>query len=168
PKGQVLCLGEGEGRNAVWLAARGMEVTAVDYSDAALERARRLAKRHNVDISTVHADLAVYKFPESAYDAVVSIFVHMPEPLRRVVHHNAVRALRPGGFLIAEYFSREQLGFGTGGPKNPDMLYTVEGLRRDFEGAEIEQLEQVETELEEGRYHQGRASVIRVVVSRTG
>ena len=104
----------------------------------------------------------------SAYDGVVSIFVHLPEPLRQSVHRQALEALRPGGVFLAEYFSREQFELGTGGPKNLAMLYTLEALRSDFtsESATMDLLEQVETDLQEGRYHRGRASVIRLVVRK--
>jgi len=170
PNGQVLCLGEGEGRNAVWLASKGMHVTAVDYAEAAVERTRKLAQSRNVEVATVCADLSVYEMPAATYDGIVSIFVHLPEQLRQAVHRRALTSLRPEGAFVAEYFSREQLAFGTGGPKNPAVLYTVDGLRSDFESktSRIDLLEQVEVELQEGRYHQGRASVIRVVVSRVG
>lgn len=168
PGGRVLCLGEGEGRNAVWLASQGLSVTATDYAEVALGRALSLASQRGVRIETVHADLASFEFPEASLDAVVSIFVHLPPELRRDVHRRALRALRPDGVFIAEYFSREQLAFGSGGPKNPAMLYTLEDIRDDFskEPSRFELLEQVEDELQEGRYHQGRASLIRVVLSR--
>lgn len=168
PHGQVLCIGEGEGRNAVWLASRGMRVTAIDYAEAAIERTRTLARERNVEVSAFCADLSSYEMPAAAYDGIVSIFVHLPEPLRKAVHRNALSSLRPEGVFVAEYFSQEQLAFGSGGPKNPALLYTLEGLRSDFtsDTSRIDLLEQAEVELQEGRYHQGRASVIRVVVSR--
>ena len=166
--GHVLCLGEGEGRNAVWLASQGMSVTATDYAEVALERAKALAALRGVEIEAVHADLATFEFPEARLDAIVSIFVHLPEDLRRSVHRRAMRALRPGGVFIAEYFSRDQLAFGTGGPKNPTMLYTLDDIREDFSSGQVrfELLEQVQDELQEGRYHQGCASLIRIVARR--
>jgi len=166
---RVLCLGEGEGRNAVWLARRGLETTALDYAEVALARTRSLATQRGVEVSTVHADLSHWKAAPESVDAIVSVFVHLPPEPRRAMHREAWNALRPNGLFVAEYFSCDQLSFGTGGPKNESMLYTVEDLREDFDrsGAHIELLDQLETDLHEGRYHQGRASVIRIVVSRS-
>jgi hypothetical protein len=86
--------------------------------------------------------------------------------LRRSVHQAALASLKPGGIFVAEYFSPDQLAFGTGGPKDEALLYAPADLRQDFESCQILLLEKREVELREGRYHQGRASVVRVVVSR--
>ncbi len=166
PHGSVLCLGEGEGRNAVFLASQGMEVTALDYAEAGLERTGALAASRGVAVGLVHADLSTYELSPASFDAIVAIFVHLPPPLRTKVHRAVLRALRPGGVFLAEYFSKDQLHFSSGGPKDPSLLYTVDDVREDFGSATIERLEQVEVDLREGRYHQGRASVIRVVVSQ--
>jgi SAM-dependent methyltransferase len=166
PGGSVLCLGEGEGRNAVFLASQGMDVTALDYAEAGLERTRELAASRHVTVNLVHADLSTHELSPASFDAVVAIFVHLPPPLRTKVHQAVLRALRPGGVFLAEYFSKDQLRFSSGGPKDPSLLYTVDDVRADFTSGTIERIEQTEVDLREGRYHQGRASVIRVVVSQ--
>ncbi len=166
PGGSVMCLGEGEGRNAVFLASRGLDVTALDYAEAGLERTGALAAVRGVGVDLVHADLSTYQLPPGRYDGIVAIFLHLPPALRTKVHRAVLAALRPGGVFLAEYFSKDQLRFSSGGPKDPSLLYTVDDLREDFGAGTIERLEQKEVELSEGRYHQGRASVIRVVVSR--
>lgn len=166
PGGVVLCLGEGEGRNAVWLASQGMRVSALDYAEVGLDRTRELAGKRGVEVSLIHADLATYEFEPSAYDGIISVFVHLPAASRRSVHRAALASLKPGGVFVAEYFSKDQLAFGTGGPRDAAVLYDPEDLREDFASSRILLLEKMEVELHEGRYHQGRASVVRVVVSR--
>jgi len=166
PGGDVLCLGEGEGRNAVWLASKGMRVSALDYAEAGLDRTRELARERGVEVALIHADLATHELGPNTYDGIVSIFVHLPATLRRSVHRAAMASLKPGGKFVAEYFSPDQLALGTGGPKDAALLYDPEDLREDFASSRILLLENKEVALREGRYHQGRASVVRVVVSR--
>ena len=167
--GRVLCLGEGEGRNAVWLAEQGFHVVAVDYSQVGLQRTRDFAAERGVDVETRQADLASYEPEPDSYDATVCIFVHLPEPARVFMHAQAMRALRVGGVFVAELFTKRQLSFRSGGPKNPDMLYTAEIVGADLDRcglADTQMLEEQEVELHEGTYHQGRAAVVRVVALR--
>jgi SAM-dependent methyltransferase len=166
PAADVLCLGEGEGRNAVFLAKRGMNVSALDYASAGLQRTRELARAQGVRVEPILADLTTFEPEENRYDGVIAIFVHLPPKERIRMHHAALRALRPHGVFIAEYFSSDQLRFSSGGPKDPTMLVRIDDLRQDFAMGRIERLEQQEVELREGRYHQGRASVVRIVVYR--
>jgi SAM-dependent methyltransferase len=143
-----------------------MDVTALDYAEAGLERTGALAASRGVAVDLVHADLSTYELSPASLDAIVAIFVHLPPPLRTKVHRAVLRALRPGGVFLAEYFSKDQLRFSSGGPKDPSLLYTADDVREDFGSGTIDRLEQIEVDLREGRYHQGRASVIRVVVSQ--
>ncbi len=159
--GRVLSLGEGEGRNAVWLATRGFSVEAVDGSRVGLEKARRLATAHGVTIETVVEDLARYRPALARYDAVVSIFVPLPPAIRADVHAAAAAALKPGGVLILEAFTPRQLVFGSGGPRQAELLYEPADLRADFNSVQWATLEEVEVELDEGPFHQGRAAVVR-------
>ncbi|MCB0943304.1 MAG: class I SAM-dependent methyltransferase, partial [Mycobacterium sp.] len=115
PVGKVLCLAEGEGRNAVFLAERGFTVTAVDMSPVGLEKARRLAEQRGVALDTVVADLADFRLEPGAWDGIVSIFAHMPPAARRHLHHEVVAGLRPGGVFVLEAYRPEQLDYGTGG-----------------------------------------------------
>ena len=96
PRGRVLCLAEGEGRNAVFLAGLGHEVTAVDLSTEGLRKTERLAKERDVTVTTVHADLATYEPEEGAFTGIVSVWAHLPPAVRARVHGWVTRALRPG------------------------------------------------------------------------
>ncbi|MFT3917344.1 MAG: methyltransferase domain-containing protein [Anaeromyxobacteraceae bacterium] len=166
PGGRVLCLGEGEGRNAVYLAGRGHRVDAVDSSPVGLAKARALAEDHRVTIATTVADLAVHEPDERAYDTVVLVYVHLPPTLRPAVHARAAAALRKGGLLVLEAFTPAQLAFTSGGPKQPDWLFTAAMLREDFPGLAWDPLLEEELELDEGPGHRGRAAIVRGVGRR--
>jgi SAM-dependent methyltransferase len=159
--GRILSLGEGEGRNAVWLAEQGFAVDAVDSSAVGLEKARRLAASRKVGVSTTVADLAQYTPESGRYDAVVLVFIHLPPAIRAKVHARAQAALKPGGAVIVEAFTPRQLPLSSGGPKQPDMLLEPAMLRADFPAIVWESLEEVEIDLAEGSLHRGRAAVVR-------
>ena len=125
PKGKVLCLGEGEGRNALYLAKSGHDIVAIDASDVGLEKAVRLIHSHGHTIKTIHLDLVHWDPNEKSFDAVTATFLHLPQPLRREVFHKSVKALKAGGCFIGEFFSTDQLNYRSGGPKVPELLYTV-------------------------------------------
>jgi len=164
--GRLLLPGEGEGRNAVYAARQGWNVHAFDSSTAGRDKALRLAKRHGVHIEYEIADYETAHIEPQAYDAVALIFTHMHESIRPTVHRKLASALKPGGHLFVEVYSQEQPRYGTGGPPNEEMLSTLETLREDFSGLDIVQLEKVEAEIHEDRYHTGLASVIRLVAVR--
>lgn len=159
PQGRVLCLAEGQGRNAVFLAGRGHEVTAVDGSAVGLARAQELAASRGVELRTVHADLSDHDFG-TGWDAVVCIFGHFPPALRQHVLRSAVAALRPGGGLLMEVYSTGQLGRGTGGPPVAEMLYDLEEMRRELAGLDLEIARETEREVHEGPHHSGLACTI--------
>lgn len=163
PAGPVLCLAEGEGRNAVHLATLGHAVTAVDQSAIGLAKAQRLAAAHGVELATVVADLAAYEIAPGAWAGVVSIFAHLPQPLRRIVHAAVVRGLAPGGVFVLEAYTPAQLAFGTGGPKDPALLMELSGLRAEVAGLELIVAQEVEREVVEGSGHTGRAAVVQIV-----
>jgi len=165
---RVLSLGEGEGRNAVWLATQGHRVEAVDGSSVGLQKAERLSTDRGVTLQATVADLATFVPGSGAYDAVVLIFVHLPPPLRALVHARAQAALAPGGLLIMEAFTPRQLAFTSGGPKQLEALYEAEALRQDFPGISWEVLREEEIELDEGPLHRGKAAVVRGLGRRTG
>lgn len=166
PGGEVLCLGEGEGRNGVWLAARGFRVTGVDASAVGLAKARRLAGVSGVDIATVQADLAHYDLGTSRWDAVVSVFCHLPPGLRRDVHARVVQALKPGGVLLLEAFTPRQLGHGTGGPPVAEMMMDLDTLGAELAGLTFEHGVEVERELSEGCFHAGPGAVVQVLARK--
>jgi len=163
PVGRVLCLGEGEGRNAVYLAKRGYEVVAVDQSPVGLDKARRLAESQGVRIETVEADLGDFEITPGRYAGIVSVFVHLPPPLRARLHRDAVRGLRPGGALVLEAFTPAQLALGTGGPAVAEMMMDLETLRTEVAGLRLEIARELERHMDEGRYHRGRAAVVQVL-----
>lgn len=163
PRGDVLCLGEGEGRNAVFLAERGCRVTAVDASSVGLDKTQRLAASRSAEVTTVLADLADYTIEASAWDGIVSIFCHLPPVLRAEVHRQVVRGLRPGGVAILEGYTPEQLDFGTGGPPVAELLYEPDTIFRDFAGLELEIAHHGVREVHEGRFHNGEAAVVQVL-----
>lgn len=160
---KVLSLAEGEGRNAVFLASLGHRVTGVDASSVGMQKAQRLAAGRGVKIETVVAELAEYVIEPGAWDAVVSIFCHLPPDLRRRVFRAAVEGLRPGGLMILEAYTPRQLELRTGGPPVPELLYTADALREDFGGLELTRLEELEREVHEGDLHNGRSAVVQLV-----
>ncbi|MFC2135927.1 class I SAM-dependent methyltransferase [Bacteroidota bacterium] len=159
--GKVLFLGEGEGRNAVFAASKGWQVDAVDASSGGKEKALKFAAINNVEINYTVADFNNYLFSPDTYDAVVAIYLHLPEELRVRVHTSAVKALKPGGNLILEAFEKEQIKNNSGGPRNEDLLYSLEDIYSDFHELEISKFSKELIHLSEGKLHDGAASVIR-------
>jgi len=166
PPGPVLCLAEGEGRNAVWLAGRGHAVTAVDASAAGLAKAEALARIRAVRIETITADLAAFTISPESWSGIVAIFAHLPPPLRRAVHRAAAAGLAPGGVFVLEAFTPRQLEFGTGGPQKRELLYTLDDLREDLAGLDLEIGRELERNVVEGSYHTGRAALVQVLARR--
>ncbi len=163
PQGQVLCLGDGEGRNGTYLASLGYKVVAVDQSIVGLAKAQKLAQEKQVEISTIHANLADFIIEPQAWDGIVSIFCHLPSDLRSRVYHQAVQGLKPNGVFVLEAFAPEQLQYNTGGPKNIDMLPSLNMLQQELAGLQWKIGRALERDLDEGRYHDGRASVIQIL-----
>ncbi|HEY0946441.1 MAG TPA: class I SAM-dependent methyltransferase [Opitutaceae bacterium] len=167
PPGPVLCLGEGEGRNAVFLAARGHAVTAVDQSSAGLAKARRLAGARGVALTTVAADLANFPIEPGAWAGIVATFVHLPPALRGEVHRRAALGLKPGGVIVLEAYTPAQVRFRTGGPVNqPELLMTLAALRVEFAGLEFSLAQEVERDVYEEPGHRGRSAVVQVLARR--
>ncbi len=166
PVGEVLCLADGEGRNGVYLASQGFDVTSVDASPVALEKARRLAKDRQVEIRTELADLTRYDLGESRWPCIVSIFFHMPSEVRQAVHARVASALAPGGMLVLEAYTPKQLEFGTGGPPFADYLMTLDSLSADFPDLEFLHARELEREVVEGTGHTGHAAVVQLLARR--
>lgn len=163
PLGPVLCLAEGEGRNATHLARQGYDVTAVDQSSVGLEKARNLATQHGVSINTIQANLADFEIRPGTWSAIVSIFCHLPSPLRQSVHARAATGLIPGGMIVLEAYSPAQVNFGTGGPvAAPELLMPLETVRHEFPGIEWDIARSLEREVIEGSGHTGLASVTQL------
>ncbi len=159
--GNLLLLGEGEGRNAIFAARLGWNVTAVDYSEYAKAKAEKLAATADININYVVRNLSDYLPPKNYFDAVGLIYLHLPQDLRETVHAGCVESLKAGGRIILECFDKEQIKYNSGGPKNIDMLYSLEDVFTDFQNLEIELFEKATINLTEGKYHNGPAEVIR-------
>lgn len=158
---RVLLPGDGEGRNGVWLATRGHQVSLVDQSVEGLRKCARLADSRSVSVETVHADLADYQPEIAGFDALVLIFVHLPPEIRRGVHQRLLAALKPGGVLILEGFDRSHAGLPGGGPRDPAWLFDAAMLREDFADCAKLSIELIDADLDEGPWHKGRARVLR-------
>jgi SAM-dependent methyltransferase len=163
PKGRVLCIGEGEGRNAVYLAQQGYEVTGVDASSVGLAKAQRLAKERDVDVSIVVKDLAHFDFGNNAWDGIVSIFCHLPPDIRAAVHAKAVDSLRPNGVFLLEAYTPKQLQFKTGGPPTAELMLDLETAKKELAGLEFIHAEELERDVHEGQFHNGRAAVVQLI-----
>jgi SAM-dependent methyltransferase len=163
PDGNLLCLGEGEGRNAVWLAQRGFAVTAVDASAVGLQKAQRLAKQRGTTITTVCADLADFPIGHEKWDVIVSIFCHMPPDLRRDVHRRCAEGLRPGGVMLLEAYTPKQLDYKTGGPPNAEMMMDGRVLREELPSLEFQLLKECVREVREGELHHGTGAIVQML-----
>ena len=163
PGGRVLCLAEGEGRNAVYLAQQGFAVTGVDGSAVGLEKAHQLARNNNVEIATEVADLADYDLGEGTWDGIVSIWAHVPPELRSDLHARVVRALKPGGVFILEAYHPRQLEFKTGGPPVADLMMTVEQLTDELKGLDLVVAQEIDRDVHEGRGHHGPSAVTQII-----
>ncbi|MBS1809964.1 MAG: class I SAM-dependent methyltransferase [Acidobacteria bacterium] len=163
PKGRVLCIADGEGRNGVWLAEQGYDVTSVDLSAVGLEKTQKLAASRNVSINTVQADLAEYEIQPDSWEGVVAIFSHLPTSVRHHLYPQAVAGLRSGGVLLLELYTPKQIEYGTGGPRDLDLLASLEDLRQDLDGLQLEIAQELEREIHEGNHHYGLSAVVQIL-----
>ena len=166
-KSPVLSLAEGEGRNAVYLASQGLQVHAVDASEVGLDKAKKLALARGVEITTEIADLMNFKPEPNTYGSVISISAHLPSAIRRVLYPLVEQSLVEGGIVLLEAYSEEQFGRDSGGPKDLDMLMSVEKIVKEFPNCEPIHLQQLERDVTEGIYHKGNASVVQFIGRKT-
>jgi SAM-dependent methyltransferase len=163
PAGKMLCIAEGEGRNAVFLAEHGHDVVAVDASAVGLAKARVLADERGVQIQTVIADLVNLDIEPDSWDAVVSIFAHVPPETRESLHRKIVRGLRSGGMLVLEAYTPEQISLGTGGPPVVELTMTLEALQRELDGLVFRHAVELQRDVIEGRLHTGTGAVVQLL-----
>lgn len=163
PTGKLLLLAEGEGRNAVFAAKLGWEITAVDWSENAKAKALALAEKNNVKIDYHTANVIDFVPIKNYYDASALIFAHFDEEEREVVHQKVIDALKPGGLIIIEAYAKEQIGKKSGGPQAVELLYSLEDFVNDFISLDFEIFSKEIIELTEGDAHKGEAVVIRFV-----
>jgi SAM-dependent methyltransferase len=163
----ALCVADGEGRNSVFLAQKGLRVTAMDSSEVAVEKACALADARGVSVDFHVADIALWPWDAGRYDVVVGIFLQFAGPaLRDEIFAGMVRALAPGGLLLLHGYTPAQLAYNTGGPRLLENLYTKELLNDRFKDLEILHLTEYEAELSEGSRHVGKSALIDLVAQK--
>lgn len=165
-KGNIVLPCEGEGRNAVYAASQGWMVKAFDSSETGKAKAVQLAGKKGVTIEYEIADAVSVNYKEGSVDAIAFIYAHFPPVSRTQIHQKAISWLKPGGKIIIEAFNPAQLQNTSGGPKDAAMLYTEEIIKADFQELKIELIQMLQTTLQEGKYHQGKADIIRFVGSK--
>ena len=161
--GKILFPAEGEGRNAVFAAKNGFEVTAFDTSTEGKKKADKLASDNEVQIDYRVGVLEDLNFEEASFDGVVLIFAHFPKAIRKEMHQQILRLVKPNGIIIFEAFSKEQLHYPSGGPKEVAMLFSEEEVKEEFENVDFDFLKTEIIELNEGPFHQGKVSVVRFI-----
>lgn len=168
---RALSVADGEGRNSVWLAEQGLDVTAVEISQAGLEKARKLAAGRGVGVRFERADIMAPDWPPAdhtgVYDWVVAIFIQFVGPAERPRQLAGLkRAARPGGRLLLHGYTPKQIEYRTGGPSAVENLYTAPILREAFADWRIEELVEYEEDIAEGIGHRGRSALIGLVAQR--
>lgn len=159
--GKALAVADGEGRNGVWLAKQGLDVLSIDFSPAALAKARALAAENNVDVVFEEADVHAWPYPEGAFDVVAEIFTQFSTPEQRAKKWaGMLRALKGGGLLIVQGYTPKQLEYGTGGPKQIEHLYTRQILEQAFGDLNDVSIVEEEREMQEGAGHSGMSAII--------
>ncbi len=164
--GRLLLPAEGEGRNALFASQIGWHVDAFDFSATAREKALALARQFDVNINYSLEDIRTITLPSGTFDVIGLIYVHLPDEVRHRFHRQCIKALNKGGALILEAFSKKQISRSSGGPKDVNMLYSLEQLLDDFTDMKIIYSKTEEITLDEGTFHAGEASVVRLVVQK--
>jgi len=164
--GKVLCIAEGEGRNALFLSKQGHPVHAVDLSTEGKTKAERLAEENGVSLEYTICDLNDFDYGENRWDAIVSIFAHVDSGSRANIYPKAITSLKPGGIFLLESYHPRQLEYGTGGPRDVNMLVTLEDLRSLFPGMTILHEAELERDVTEGSFHTGNAYVTQWIVRK--
>ena len=171
PGQTALSVADGEGRNSIWLAAQGLVVTASEVSEVAIAKARRLAEARRCQVAFTQGDMLSEQWPPreflDAFDWVIAIFIQFADPRQRIKQFASMQAAtRPGGRILLQGYTPQQLLYGTGGPSALEHLYTQELLREAFAGWDIEELVEYEDDLSEGTRHGGRSALIGMVARK--
>lgn len=171
PVGKILMPAEGEGRNAVFAATLGWDVVAFDNSTEGKRKAISLAQKQAVSIDYLIEDMSSIELEDSSFDAIGLCYAHFPPAIRTIYHQKLAKALKKGGVLIMEAFSKDHAAFQrinplAGGPVDDQLRYDIACLKLDFSNFDIVEAYQTETTLHEGLYHQGKASVVRLFITK--
>ncbi|NIA24014.1 MAG: methyltransferase domain-containing protein [Gammaproteobacteria bacterium] len=160
--GRALDIGAGEGRNALWLAERGWQVTAVDFSDVAIAKGREAAHHRGVEVEWIIADLQTYVPTERSFDLVIEFYIHIPEPWRPQIWRRAADAVAEGGTLLIVGHDVSNLEGGHGGPQNPAALFAPQDVVGAIEGLDVLEAEQVVRDVD------GQIAIDALVLARRG
>lgn len=165
-EGSILLPADGEGRNGVYAASKGWQVTSFDLSIEGKMKAQILAEKYNTSLSYKVGDFHDMDFQPESFDAMALIYAHFPAEAKSEYHKELSEYVKPGGYVILEAFSKSNLerskaNPSIGGPKNIDMLFSIKEIKEDFVGFDFLILEERLVDLHEGKYHQGTASVVR-------
>ncbi|ASS76746.1 SAM-dependent methyltransferase [Tumebacillus algifaecis] len=165
-EGKWLAIAEGEGRNAVFLAEQGHRVTTWDLAESGLQKTKQLAAERNVAVATEWVDLSNAVWQPAQWDGIVCIFGHFPEALRNRTLQGVKTAVKPGGYYLTEVYSKYQLPYKSGGPKDEALLYQAEDLLQAFADWKIVHFFMGEVVREEGTGHQGLSHVIQLLAQK--
>lgn len=167
PKGATaLSVADGEGRNSVFMAERGLDVTALEYAPSAIAKARKLAKAQGVTLDFREVDVLAHDWPDT-YDIVAGIFIQFVGPeARPALFEGMKQSVKPGGLILLHGYTPKQLEYGTGGPPCAENMYTEDMLREAFDGWEILECRAYERHIEEGEGHKGQSALIDLVARK--
>jgi cyclopropane fatty-acyl-phospholipid synthase-like methyltransferase len=167
PGQRALCVADGEGRNSVWLAEQGLQVTAFDISPVGVAKAKRLAAERGVSVAHEISDIYGWRWPEAEFDVVAAIFVQFADPaMRTFMFEHSVASLKPRGLLIMQGYTPKQLEYKTGGPKQVENMYTPQLLRSAFQALEILEVREHEESMTEGTQHSGRSALVDLLARK--
>lgn len=164
PRGRILLPGDGGGRNGVWLARQGFEVEIWDFSPEGLASAQHWADESGVTVRTRLVDLVLADWPVATLDAIVSVYVHLPSRERIRIHKAMLKALKPGGYLILEGFHRDQMAYSSGGPRDPDLLFSESSLREEVKEHQVLEVRRERVDLDESDLHRGPGVLLRALM----
>jgi cyclopropane fatty-acyl-phospholipid synthase-like methyltransferase len=167
PGKEVLSIADGEGRNGVFVARQGAQVTSVDFSAPALNKARGLAEEYGVELTIEQQDIFTWPGREGGYDIVLAIFIQFAPPEKRTLLFDKIKRLvKPGGLVVMQGYRPEQVSYKTGGPPNAENMYTSDILRTAFDGFDLLHLEEHDSMVDEGSGHSGMSALIDMIARR--
>ncbi|MBR8537261.1 class I SAM-dependent methyltransferase [Carboxylicivirga sediminis] len=164
--GKLLLPAEGEGRNAVYAATKGWDVTAIDFSEEARKKALNLAKSKNTSITYHIGDVQQLEFQAHTFDYIACVFMHLPSEQLQLIYKRLMNLLKPQGLLLIVGFNKNQLKYSSGGPRNEDWLFSAENLKDQFNDCVIIQAKDYKTTLNEGNGHEGVAEITIVEIKK--
>ncbi|WP_113912784.1 SAM-dependent methyltransferase [Roseovarius dicentrarchi] len=166
PGQRALSVADGEGRNSIFMAECGLEVTALEFAPSAIAKARKLATKRGVNVDFQNVDVTAHDWPRT-YDLVVGIFIQFLGPdARAELMQNMKRSVAPGGLMLLHGYTPEQVGRGTGGPPRAENMYTEDLLKDSFTGWNILENRAYEREINEGRGHSGMSALIDFIARK--